>query len=288
MAILRNKAYTGLLEMGKTRTNPSKMRKPVRIAESDWILSYGHHDPIIDTELFQKVQQILNSRATVPTGSKRVLAGSPYLGNRLFCGDCGRKMKRRVQNGKVYYICPRYMESRMACTAKRISEGELICDTYDSIMMEIEKVKAYRERQIQYEQSLSFRIKHDSLVRHSARLSCDLEALEREKMKRFEARVNKRINTADYSLVQEIVHKLDKSATSELFEAQSEIECYQRNHSSNSTWINQLLEYEGVDGLTAEIYNAFIERVLVHNSGIEVIYAHQKYVEHNTSIGRYT
>ena len=264
------------------------MRKPVRVAERDWILSYEHHEPIIVMELFQKVQQILNSRATIPTEPKRVLSGPSYIGSKMFCGDCGRKMKRRVQNGKVNYICPRYIEPKMACTAKRVSEADLIDDIYDSIMMEIEKVKVYRERQILYEQSLAFSLKYCSLTKHSAMLSHDHESLKRDKKKRFEERVNKRINAADYSLVQEIVHKLDKSATSEFYEAQSEIECYRRNYSSDSTWINQLLAYDGVDGLTAEIYNAFVERVLVHNSGIEVIYAHQKYVEHNTSIGRYT
>jgi len=179
------------------------------------------------------------------------------------------------------------MESKMACTAKRVSEEELTYDVYDSIMMKIEKVKAYCDRQILYEQSLAFSIKHDSLKRNSARLSRDLETLERDKKKRFEAQVNKRINATDYRLVQEIVHKLEKSASLELYEAQSEIECYRRNYSSDSTWINRLLAYEGVDELSADVYNAFIERVLVHNSGIEIIYAHQKYIEHNTSIGRY-
>ena len=157
MSILRNRTYIGVLEMGKTRTNPRQMRKPERVDKNDWIRRDDHHEPIIEYELFQEVQKILDSRSITPTAKESASSGHLFLGNRLFCGDCGRKMKRRNQGGKVYYICPRYTESRMACTAKWFSEAELMDDIFESVMLEIEKAKAYHERQLLHEQSIAYK-----------------------------------------------------------------------------------------------------------------------------------
>lgn len=270
ISILRNQAYTGSLIMGKTRTRPMQMRKPERVAKGDWIVVADHHEPIIEQELFQDVQRILDSRSKQPDSEKRAPDTNAYLGNNLFCGDCGRKMKRRHVNGNTYYICPRYTEAKDACTAKRISEASLADDIFDSILLEIEKVGAYREKQLEYEQSLAFKIKNNNLQKRSVRLANELESLDGTMRERYEVMVQGMISGSDFLLMKDYINGLQKLMRIELHEMQAEVGHYQKNVSSDCARVNEFLKYADADELTEDMYAALVDKILVRNVGVEV------------------
>lgn len=40
------------------------------------------------------------------------------MGKLLYCGDCGRKMKKQVWGSNIYYVCPKYSETKGSCSLK--------------------------------------------------------------------------------------------------------------------------------------------------------------------------
>ncbi len=101
--ILQNEVYLGNLVQGKTEKVNYKVKKCIEKAEADWDRVENTHEPIIFSEQFQVVQNLMQS-----DGRKNQDEISPYVGI-LFCADCREQMVRRVNRYKnskrVYYIC---------------------------------------------------------------------------------------------------------------------------------------------------------------------------------------
>ncbi|MDR2571547.1 MAG: recombinase family protein, partial [Oscillospiraceae bacterium] len=153
MDVLRNPFYVGTLVTGKTKTPSDNMRHPKRLPTNQWVLFENHHASIISQELFDKVQGILNIRraAYLSTGAGIQQNNDNYLGAILYCGFCGRKMKKRVWQRKTYFICSSYGEAKGNCVINSIAAENLKHDILDATKLLIEEAKSYREKQTQFE-----------------------------------------------------------------------------------------------------------------------------------------
>lgn len=118
-AILKNKTYIGYLHSKKNNNYIE-----------------GKHDPIIDVELFNQVQQKINKSTrvnSVSSGLRNPLAGLVY------CSSCGRSMVRNMNMKNVEYLkC-----KNIACTvgSSRLStvESEII----KALQLELKNFNAY-------------------------------------------------------------------------------------------------------------------------------------------------
>ena len=85
-SILENPTYIGNITQGIRKKLNYKSKKEIKIAKEDWIIIENTHEPIINKELFYKVQKIINKRKT----NKRVAESTKYLfTNYLYCKECG-------------------------------------------------------------------------------------------------------------------------------------------------------------------------------------------------------
>ena len=57
--ILKNETYVGTLIQWKNRKQSRKIKKMIKTSQDDWKITKNHHEPIIDKETFEKVQDIL-------------------------------------------------------------------------------------------------------------------------------------------------------------------------------------------------------------------------------------
>ena len=64
LAILKNQAYLGHTVQNKINKISYKCKKMIKVPEERWIIVRDTHEPIIDEELFEKVQLILKGRDT--------------------------------------------------------------------------------------------------------------------------------------------------------------------------------------------------------------------------------
>lgn len=100
--ILKNPIYTGDLVQQRVTTVSYKNHKRIYRDESDFLVIKNTHEPIIDRETFDRIQEMQRS---VSQGRQMKRSGFVHaLSGLMFCADCGGKMRmsRSVKKGKVY------------------------------------------------------------------------------------------------------------------------------------------------------------------------------------------
>lgn len=128
-SMLKNEKYCGNLLLQKTITQDYLSHK--RVKNVDLAPMYhieNSHEPIVDKETFNMVQQIRKDRSRVRVGENKNL--SKYtrrypLSGYIYCGKCGKTLKRRYWNygrdsEKIVMHCGGYLEGKENCSSKAI------------------------------------------------------------------------------------------------------------------------------------------------------------------------
>ena len=121
-AILENVAYIGITESFKSTRLGFKSRKRIPTAKDRRAYIENAHNPIIDTEMWEKVQTIReNKRRPTKSGMTSIFSGL------LYCADCGAKLSLATANGYVHFRCSMYKRTSRTqnCTQHYIREDAL-------------------------------------------------------------------------------------------------------------------------------------------------------------------
>ena len=106
------------------------LNNPVYYGDFTWDgkLYHGTHEPLITRELFDRVQEILDRKATNRTGFRK---HDWMFQGVLFCGHCGCAMVGDLKKGKyVYYHCTGY---KGKCPEKYVREEEVSRQVEDAL-----------------------------------------------------------------------------------------------------------------------------------------------------------
>lgn len=109
--ILQNEVYIGNMVQGRMKKINYKSKKNIRLPKSEWKIVNKTHEPIIDLNTFQKVQEMLNVRKKT-----RLKSSNDYLlKGFVYCHECGKKMycsSRHLASGNKYYFrCSTYIKN---------------------------------------------------------------------------------------------------------------------------------------------------------------------------------
>ncbi|MCI8772623.1 MAG: recombinase family protein [Lachnospiraceae bacterium] len=118
--MLSNEMYIGTMVQGKYehRTYKSQSSKPV--PKERWIRVEGTHEPIIDKELWDKVQQRMKERAKpMCNGETGIFAGKTK------CMYCGYTLSSQKNRNFYYLRCPSRHYSDSSCKGAHISRNLL-------------------------------------------------------------------------------------------------------------------------------------------------------------------
>ena len=148
-AMLGNAVYTGCLVQGRKKTRLSQGLGQEMLTPDKWVVIENTHEPIIERETFDKVQEILQNIKTAYHEKAGIHAdkGNPenIFKKLISCGDCGVNLTRYKsvnRQGKVYFshICPNYERNQTrACPhRKAVSEPLLIESVWNAVRAEIE------------------------------------------------------------------------------------------------------------------------------------------------------
>ncbi len=108
--ILDNPTYAGYIRWGYRKTS-KKMSggqliksRPLPTEKDDYILVKGLHEAIVDPEIYEKAQELAETRPVMPLGYKKEVK-NPMAGL-IICRKCGRKMtfRRATTPGKPDYL----------------------------------------------------------------------------------------------------------------------------------------------------------------------------------------
>lgn len=133
--ILTNEKYTGNMLLQKTyRLDHISKKTIVNHGEHTQFYVENSHEPIVDQDTFEMVQQEMKRRAEKFPRVKRETLCNLFTGM-IRCGLCGGHYRRKIVNASSKYAKPAWMCStfnrhgKAACSSQQIPEAILIAKT---------------------------------------------------------------------------------------------------------------------------------------------------------------
>lgn len=118
--MLTNEIYIGKMVQGKYGSISYKTKQNKPRPREQWYIVEGTHEPVIDMDLWNRVQAMVKERAKpFSTGAVGLFA------RKVRCADCGYVMRSSKSNGKHYLQCANKHVSKEACTGSFISVDRL-------------------------------------------------------------------------------------------------------------------------------------------------------------------
>ena len=283
--ILKNPVYLGHLVQGRYRAR-LYAGVPLHTAEeAEWDIARNTHEAIIEEELFRQVQSITETRKTEYYENFNRYVELPREENpyrkHLVCADCGRPLKlirQLAKKGvKAYhsYVCPSYEESgRCACTKKSIrsykvdytvlqllqTQMDLFLDNSAALS---ELLKTHPVGKTTPSTSLAGKLEKQLEHKKSLLASC------------YADWKNGLLSDEEYEYISE-KYKKDEELLRNQMEAckTSEEQSAVRLSDRSAYWKAQIKKYRSVKTVTAEIVNAFIQEIRLHeDNSMEIKFA---------------
>ena len=264
--ILENREYTGCLVNFKTEKLSYKVKHSVENPPEKQVIFENHHEPIIDTQTWERVQELRKQRKR-PNRYDEVGLFSGIL----FCADCGSVMyQQRYQTDKRKqdcYICGSYKKRTRDCTAHFIRTDLLTAGVTDNLR----KVTSYAAKHEARFMKLLIEQNEDGGKRRNAARKKELEAAEKRIselsaiFKRlYEDSVTGRISderftelSADYEAEQKELKERAAAIRAELSKAQEATVNAEK-------FMNVVRKYTSFEELTPTLLREFVEKIVVH------------------------
>jgi len=118
--MLVNEIYIGNMVQGKYESISYKTKKNRRRPKEDWYIVKATHEPIIEKELWDRVQDMIKERTKPYSGGKIRL-----FTHKVKCANCGYAMCSCDSRGKRYLKCSNHKVSKNACIGSFIPVEKL-------------------------------------------------------------------------------------------------------------------------------------------------------------------
>ena len=266
--LLENREYTGCLVNFKTEKPSYKLKHSIENPPEKQAVFENHHEPIIDRETWERVQELRKQRKR-PNRYDEVGLFSGIL----FCADCGSVMyQQRYQTDKRKqdcYICGSYKKRTADCTAHFIRTDLLTA----GVLSNLRKVTSYAAKHEARFMKLLIEQNEDGDRRRNAAKKKELEAAEKRIaelsaiFKRlYEDSVTGRISderftelSADYEAEQRELKERAARLREELSKAQEAT-------ANAEKFMNVVRRHTTIEELTPTLLREFVEKIVVHES----------------------
>ena len=266
--LLENREYTGCLVNFKTEKPSYKLKHSIENPPEKQAVFENHHEPIIDRETWERVQELRKQRKR-PNRYDEVGLFSGIL----FCADCGSVMyQQRYQTDKRKqdcYICGSSKKRTADCTAHFIRTDLLTA----GVLSNLRKVTSYAAKHEARFMKLLIEQNEDGDRRRNAAKKKELEAAEKRIaelsaiFKRlYEDSVTGRISderftelSADYEAEQKELKERAARLREELSKAQEAT-------ANAEKFMNVVRRHTTIEELTPTLLREFVEKIVVHES----------------------
>lgn len=155
-AMLANEMYIGNLVQGRYGSISYKTKQNRPRPKSEWYITKGAHEPIINRALWDKVQSRLSQRSK-PFASGKI----GLFAGKVRCAGCGYVMRSSKSHDRQYLRCPSRMVSKTACAGALIAVQrleQLVLAQMQQLCSELlDKDMIYRSGHKEQEQCLALR-----------------------------------------------------------------------------------------------------------------------------------
>ena len=285
--ILQNRAYIGEMICGKSETALYKGLKK-HVTETDkWIVVPDAHPPIVSVSDFEAVERQMREdsahRETAMEWSADIRAGMIDLfAGKIFCADCGKRMyykRQRICGCKnvtfrgVYDCSTHVRRGHATCFNHFIRQDALNEKVFNAIRDQLQVALDYERLLLAMRGGsgeASVREKHKAAV---ASVKLRLNALKKKRAGLYESYVEGILNEEEYAFAKQTYEEQYEALNRLLDEAVERRERFLASISPDNKWLTMMRGAAGMTGLTQELVDAIIEKVLVYGgSRIEVVF----------------
>ena len=284
--ILQNRAYIGEMICGKSETALYKGLKK-HVTETDkWLVVPDAHSPIVSVSDFEAVERQMREdsahRETAMEWSADIRAGMIDLfAGKIFCADCGKRMyykRQRIQcKGVVFrgvYDCSTHMRrGHGTCFKHAMRQNVLNEKVFNAIRDQLQVAFDYEKLLLAMRGGsgeASVREKHKAAV---ASVKLRLNALKKKRAGLYESYAEGILNEEEYAFAKQTYEEQYEALNRLLDEAVERRERFLESISPDNKWLTMMRGVAGMTGLTQEVVDAIIEKVLVYGGGrIEVMF----------------
>ena len=282
--ILTRQVYIGHMVQGTKRQSFYENRRQYKKPQEEWVIVESTHEPIIDRDTFEKVQEIMRQRNEEyfeKLGRFSYLETTEnILKGLIYCADCKRPLvryKNVSHNKKLWYtfICQTHSNDITSCPKKNIREDALIPMLMQAIQTQIELAADMDELVRRVNSSPKHRKRTADL---QGRLDSAKKALKRYNNlydSLYQNYVDKLMTEQEYITLKSR-YRAEAEEAERLIEALTRQQAEESEHTPENRFLTAFGSFKGEDTLTKEMAQALIERVYVDgNSNIEIIFRYR-------------
>lgn len=268
-SILTDEDYIGNSVHNKQTNISFKNKKRVRKPVEEWFRVEATHEGLIPEEVFRSVQeQIATRRRKMKDGTTQIFSGL------VKCADCGWSMRfgTNKQNKTPYshYDCSQYGQmGKIRCSAHYIRYEVLYAHV-------LERLRGWIELAQQDEETLLQTIlKSRDQAKQTERKKLAAEYRKSEKRRTeidnlfarmYEDWSAGRITEHNFNMLSQ-KYQNEQIALEEKLEAmKAELDSIQDSEADARKWIDLVRQYSHPTELTAELLNALIDRIYIHEA----------------------
>ena len=266
--LLENREYTGCLVNFKTEKVSYKLKHSVENPPEKQAVFENHHEPIIDRETWERVQELRKQRKR-PNRYDEVGLFSGIL----FCADCGSVMyQQRYQTDKRKqdcYICGSYKKRTADCTAHFIRTELLTAGVTENLR----KITSYAAKHEARFMKLLVEQNEDGGRRRNAARKKELETAQKRIselsaiFKRlYEDSVTGRISDERFSELSADYEAEQKELKERAAGLQAELSKSQEAAENAEKFMKVVRRHTSFEELTPTLLREFVEKIVVHES----------------------
>lgn len=265
--ILKNRVYVGDMVQCKERVVGYKIHKIVKNPKEDWIIVENTHEPIVDRDTFNKIQDLLFSRDNRVEKNGEL---SKFAGH-IRCADCKRAMNKKTLSNKNrnrdywYYICSTYRnKSKDLCTKHSIRNDKLEEAVLEAIKLQISLVIEMEEILKEINKSKTVSLRNNNIENNIKRQELELEKNKKLKKSSYEDWKLGVITQEEYIEYSESYTKAINEIEENLKYLYEEKQNYKNQVQSDNSWITVFKKNKNITELTKEIIDELINCIYVH------------------------
>ncbi len=256
--MLQNETYIGNLVQGKYESVSYKTSQNRPRPKEQWFRVEGTHEPIIDRELWDRVQKMISERA------KPFALGTVGLfARKARCASCGYVLRSSKSGGRHFLACPSRHYDKGACEGAFISVSRLERTVIDELKhlnseyLDIDEL----ERKVQFCSNLldrrmalqneiaSYQIKSDQFTKGVRDLYLD--------------KVKGVINEADFIELSRDFTAQKERLAAQIVECEKQISEIEARISLSDNRRKLIEEYVNTEHLTRETVEILIDKIMV-------------------------
>ena len=264
--ILERKEYLGHLVNFKTEKVSYKVKSSVENPEEKQVIFENAHEPIIDPDTWERVQELRKQRKR-PNRYDEV----GLFSGLLFCADCGSVLYQQRYENKTRkqdcYICGNYKKRTHDCTAHFIRTDLLTA----GVTANLKKITAYAAKHEKQFMKLLVQQNEDGGKRRNAAKKRELEAAEKRIgelsaiFKRlYEDSVAGRISDERFAELSADYEAEQRQVRAHAAELQAELSKAQEASVNAERFMNIVRRHISFEELTPTLLREFIEKIVVH------------------------